>query len=92
MVTKPGGMFTTECITKSTPMVFISPVPGQEGLNARYYARNGAAVVTRSTGHIVSTVSEILNDENRLDDMTRSAEKLILPGSAAIADHILASF
>ena len=34
VVTKPGGLSTSECIYLKKPMVLINPIPGQEELNA----------------------------------------------------------
>lgn len=34
VVTKPGGLSTSECISLKKPMLLINPIPGQEELNA----------------------------------------------------------
>ena len=53
MVTKGGGLTTAECCATGTPMVLLKPVPGQEGGNAKYFAREGAAVLTKKPAEVV---------------------------------------
>jgi processive 1,2-diacylglycerol beta-glucosyltransferase len=70
-------------------MIFISPVPGQEGQNARFYADKGAAVVTKGTRDIVGTVKGLLADPEALDRMKKAAGGLFSPGAATVADYLL---
>jgi processive 1,2-diacylglycerol beta-glucosyltransferase len=41
LVTKPGGMTCTEGLAKGIPMLFYSPIPGQEEENLQYFVENG---------------------------------------------------
>jgi processive 1,2-diacylglycerol beta-glucosyltransferase len=41
VVTKPGGLSTSECIYLKKPMMLINPIPGQEELNAKNIAALG---------------------------------------------------
>jgi len=41
LITKPGGMTCTEGMTKCIPMLFFSPIPGQEEENCQYFSENG---------------------------------------------------
>ncbi|OCT11181.1 UDP-N-acetylglucosamine--LPS N-acetylglucosamine transferase [Paenibacillus pectinilyticus] len=41
LVTKPGGMTCTEAMAKGIPMLFYSPIPGQEEKNCSYFQENG---------------------------------------------------
>ncbi|MFC4776151.1 glycosyltransferase [Paenibacillus sp. GCM10023252] len=41
LITKPGGMTCTEGMSKGIPMLFYSPIPGQEEENCEYFVRNG---------------------------------------------------
>lgn len=89
VITKPGGMITAECIARSKPMIFISPVPGQEGINARYYVARSAAVVTGSTAELVSTACELFSNLSRLSAMSRAAGALHRDGAREIANYVL---
>jgi processive 1,2-diacylglycerol beta-glucosyltransferase len=43
VVTKPGGLTTSECLALGLPMLLISPIPGQEERNAQHLLEQGAA-------------------------------------------------
>ncbi|TNJ57145.1 UDP-N-acetylglucosamine--LPS N-acetylglucosamine transferase [Paenibacillus hemerocallicola] len=41
LITKPGGMTCTEGLAKGLPMLFYSPIPGQEEENCLYFTERG---------------------------------------------------
>lgn len=88
MVTKAGGITTAECLAKALPMVFLKPVPGQEGGNADYFQRQGAGVITRSVPEIVAAVRTLLEDPARLEEMSQKAGKLYRPAADIICRSI----
>ena len=49
IVTKPGGLTTSEALAKGLPIIMINPIPGQEDRNAEFLLNNGAAMkITRT--------------------------------------------
>src|SRR5213078_1035720 len=44
IVSKPGGLTTSEALARGTPMVIVDPIPGQETRNSDYLLENGAAI------------------------------------------------
>ena len=44
VVTKPGGLTTSESLASHLPMVIINPIPGQEEENAEFLESHGIAV------------------------------------------------
>ena len=44
VVTKPGGLTTSESLACNLPMVIINPLPGQEEENAELLVKDGIAV------------------------------------------------
>ncbi|MDP5008604.1 MAG: glycosyltransferase [Glaciimonas sp.] len=44
VITKPGGLTTSECLAMGAPMIIHSPIPGQEERNADYLLEQGAAL------------------------------------------------
>jgi len=89
MITKPGGVTTAECCAVGTPMALLKPVPGQEVGNARYFSRKGAAVVANGNGDVANIACELLHDSEKLEQMSRAAESLHLPGTQMAARTIL---
>ena len=88
MVTKAGGLMTAECLAKSTPMVFLKPVPGQERKNAEFFAGQGAGLIAASTTEVAQTVRRLLNHPGELDEMARNAGRLYRPGARTITEFI----
>jgi processive 1,2-diacylglycerol beta-glucosyltransferase len=41
LITKPGGITCTEGLAKGIPMLFYSPIPGQEEENCQYFTSQG---------------------------------------------------
>jgi processive 1,2-diacylglycerol beta-glucosyltransferase len=89
MVTKPGGLSTTECLSKGAPMVLLKPVPGHEEGNARHFASHGAAVVARKTEDVIAQVSWLLEDREELARMADRARRLYRPATETIVQAIL---
>lgn len=48
IITKPGGLTTTECIMLQKPIIAISPIPGQEEYNAEYILENKFGVIAKA--------------------------------------------
>jgi processive 1,2-diacylglycerol beta-glucosyltransferase len=67
MITKPGGITLSEAIALQVPLVLYRSVPGQERENARYFAKQGAAVKVQHIPELISQTKTILkNDELRM--------------------------
>ncbi|NLE65080.1 MAG: glycosyltransferase [Elusimicrobia bacterium] len=75
IVTKPGGMTTSECLAKGLPMVILDPLPGQEARNTDFLLEHGIAV----HAHDIEDLAE------EVDLLLRSPEKLAAMRSAAFA-------
>jgi processive 1,2-diacylglycerol beta-glucosyltransferase len=88
MVTKPGGITTAECLAKGLPMVFLRPVPGQEGGNAIYFERQGAGVITRTVQEIVDAVRQLLENPAHLEELSQNAGRLYRPSTDIICRTI----
>jgi len=62
LLTKPGGLSTSEALSADIPMVLIRPLPGQEERNAGYLAQRGAALRADRSGDIARVVAQLLDD------------------------------
>ncbi len=87
MVTKCGGLTSSECLAMGLPMVIVDPIPGQEERNADYLLEHGAAVKANSAAHMLFKVRKLLGDRVRLDHMRKAAKAVARPRAAyAIAE------
>jgi processive 1,2-diacylglycerol beta-glucosyltransferase len=89
LLTKPGGLTTSEALSAELPMILVTPLPGQEERNASYLARCGAALRPPKGGDIAAAVSAVLHDPARAARLRTAAARLRTPNAAAtIADRI----
>ncbi|MBU0597347.1 glycosyltransferase [Patescibacteria group bacterium] len=58
IITKSGGVTTTECITLGKPMIIIDPIPGQEEQNADYILSNNLGFIARNTDDLLYYVEQ----------------------------------
>jgi processive 1,2-diacylglycerol beta-glucosyltransferase len=89
LLTKPGGLTTSEALSAELPMILVTPLPGQEERNASYLADCGAALRPPKNGDIAAAVSMVLHDPARAARLRTAAARLRTPNAAAvIADRI----
>lgn len=84
IVTKPGGLTTSEFLAKGLPAVIMNPIPGQEDRNMEFLVNNGVAVMATQTFGIDEALYQILTNTWRLDLMQQAAQHLAKPNSTAM--------
>ncbi|MFN8472973.1 MAG: hypothetical protein U0822_12365 [Anaerolineae bacterium] len=90
VISKAGGLITSEVLARGTPMVVFDPIPGQEEWNADYVVGEGAGVQVRITNMVAPAVLAILRDRERLAVLRQDATRIGRPRAALdIADYIL---
>jgi processive 1,2-diacylglycerol beta-glucosyltransferase len=90
IITKAGGLITSEILARGTPTIIVDPIPGQEEQNADVIAAAGAGVQLRLLEMVAPAVKYLLNHPERLNQMRQSALELGKPSAAKnIAEYIL---
>ncbi|MDP8262136.1 MAG: glycosyltransferase [Candidatus Ancaeobacter aquaticus] len=90
LVTKPGGLTTSEALAVGLPMIIINPLPGQEMKNTDYLIRQNVALVASGKKHVSTLVNELLQDSEKLTKMKENAFRLSKPESSLdIAKEVL---
>ncbi len=84
IVTKPGGLTTTEILAKGKPMALVAPIPGQEQRNCEYLLEEGAATRLYDVSDAAFYLEALLNDSTRLKQMQKAARRIAKPRSAQI--------
>ncbi|MGG1698725.1 diglucosyl diacylglycerol synthase [Bacillus zhangzhouensis] len=82
MITKPGGITLTEATAIGVPVILYKPVPGQEKENALFFEDYGAAIVINRHEDILESVTDLLQDEEKLEAMKQNIKKLHLKQSS----------
>lgn len=82
VITKPGGLTTSEALALGRPLIFTGAIPGQETGNARAVAAAGAALFAEDQGELGGAIRKLSSDGQLLMGLAVSAARLGRPGSA----------
>jgi processive 1,2-diacylglycerol beta-glucosyltransferase len=82
VVSKPGGVTTSEVLAKGKPMVIIKPLPGQEANNTRYLTEKGAAIKLGNAKEINKVIDEFINSPYKLGRLSEAARSISKPNSS----------
>ena len=62
IISKPGGLTTSEALATGTPILIIAPIPGQEIANTKYLEKYNAGIFLNNAEKAKSVFDQILND------------------------------
>ena len=82
LVTKPGGMTTSEALVKRLPMVIINPIPGQEVRNTEFLVASQVAVRAETVYDLPPIIEHLLSRPDKIAAMRARCEPLRRPDSA----------
>lgn len=85
VVTKPGGLTTSEAIAMRLPMVLYKPLPGQEEDNAEFLTASRVAVSASDERDLQLHVERLLARPGTLASMRARMERLHMEQSSAKA-------
>jgi processive 1,2-diacylglycerol beta-glucosyltransferase len=83
LLSKPGGMTTAEAVACGLPMMILDPIGGQEERNADVLLEAGAAVKCTEVTLVAHKLRRLLDDPERLRQMSRNAGNLGRPNAAS---------
>lgn len=81
IITKPGGLTTSEALVKGLPIIICNPIPGHEQRNASFLLNNGVAMAVDEHTHFADVFYQLLHSPTRLDGMRRAIEAIAKPSS-----------
>jgi len=76
VVTKPGGLTTTESLASGVPLFLINPIPGQEEENAEFLEQSGVAVWLKKQDSSKEYITSLFTNEETLQHMKIKAKLL----------------
>jgi processive 1,2-diacylglycerol beta-glucosyltransferase len=82
VVSKPGGLTTSEALARGAAMVIVNPTPGQESRNSDYLLENGAAIKINNLPTLVHKLAPLFEQPERLAVLKANARKLGRPRAA----------
>lgn len=90
IITKAGGLITSEVMARGTPILVVDPVLGQEEYNADYVAGSGVGTQARLPDSVPYLAELLLRDPERLQTMRARAREFGRPRAALdVADIVL---
>ena len=82
VITKPGGLTTSECLAMGLPMIVNDPVPGQEECNANYLLEAGVAMKASDWSTLAYRVEYLMGHPEKLLEMRNRARAIARPDAA----------
>jgi len=82
VVSKPGGLTTSEVLASGAAMAILNPVPGQESRNNDFLLENKAAIKINNIATLAFKITKLLEQEGRLAELKQNARKLGKPRAA----------
>src|SRR5262249_41493120 len=90
VVSKPGGLTSSECLARGVPMAIVNPIPGQESRNSDFLLESGAAIKINSVFTLTDRINELLLDPAKIERMRINALRAAQPKAAfAVAQSVL---
>lgn len=69
IITKPGGLTTSEALAKNLPILMMNPIPGQEERNVEFLVNNGLAVNVTNTYPVDEALYQLFLYPQKLKNM-----------------------
>jgi processive 1,2-diacylglycerol beta-glucosyltransferase len=84
VISKPGGLTTTECMVTGTPIIAIDPIPGQEEYNTDF-------ILEKNLGRIAKTEKDLLyyTDVYLTDSKQKKNQYIATPAAVTILTNII---
>ena len=79
---KPGGLTTSEALSKGLVFVIVNPIPGQEERNSDHLLEEGVAIRCNNLPVLAYKVDQLLEDTERFRRMQANAWRLARPHAA----------
>lgn len=91
LITKPGGLTSSEALAAELPMVIMRPLPGQEIRNTQYLVKEKTAILAKKKKDLARAVDSLFANPKDMAKLRAHAKALKKPDAAHdAARHILA--
>ncbi len=77
ILSKPGGLTSTEIATMNKPFIHTMPIPGCENYNANYFNEKKMSIKCDTIDEVVDNTYKLLNNENLKKEMIENQKKYI---------------
>lgn len=89
LITKPGGLTTTEAAVREVPLVHSAPIPGCETANVQFFSERGMSVEAKDEKQAAALAWQLAEcSELRANMMEAQRREIPKNGAARICDYI----
>src|SRR5687767_597674 len=81
VITKPGGLTSSEALALGKPLFILNPIPGQEAANSDFLLERGAAAKVNRVEDLSYRIERLLGSK-KLSEMAKAAKALGRPDAA----------
>jgi processive 1,2-diacylglycerol beta-glucosyltransferase len=81
LITKPGGLTSSEALAMGKPLMILNPIPGQEAANSDFLLEHGAAAKVNRVEDLPYRIEQLVGSR-KLAEMGRDAKALGRPQAA----------
>ncbi len=81
IVTKPGGLSTSEAMAKGIPIILANPIPGQEERNLEFMQSNGVAIGLSDEFTVDKAIYELIHNPDVKEKLIENIKRLAKPYS-----------
>lgn len=89
VVTKPGGLTSSESLVSNLPMLIINPIPGQEEENAQFLENSGVGIWLKKDDDIDTVINSLLLNPEKMEEMAKNCAPLAKPYSTKTIGKII---
>lgn len=82
IITKPGGLTTTEVAILNKPLIHMMPIPGVENYNANFFENNKMSLQAKNIDEVVNKAQLLLNDKKLQKEMINNQKNIINKNSS----------
>lgn len=82
IITKPGGLSTSEALAKRLPILMLDPIPGQEDRNKEFMLNNGIALNLSETFGADEAIYQLIHYPFKAIHLSKNTEHFAKPHAA----------
>lgn len=83
VVSKPGGLSSTEIASINKPLIHAFAIPGIETINTNFFYNHKMSIKCDNENEIIQNIIKLLNDNKLQKEMIKSQSKIINKNSAS---------
>ncbi len=82
MISKPGGLSSTEAAVANVPLVHFGAIPGCETKNAAFFSGNGMSLWAKTEREAIAYAEDLAHHQEKAERMRTRQRELISPNAA----------